>query len=670
MRAVKVATNLFPLKLVWTRISFSKVTATFFIIAVVHCIVQVSLQGFAFSINDSALQLLQSIVSEGSINGSLATGVTVYDNSSLSVCNGVPSPSTCTVIWTAKGLSSLVPVATIPETVSDGYDNVAPVPASSSIPSVSDLGFHTGGVESVTPVDVHLVQTPAAPAAAAPTNVVVKFVAPDGQVIGETTQPPQSADAHGPIRRGIDATLTRQVNSKGGFVGVLVQDPDLENGKFLATPNCIASMQVPIESLRNTKRVDLTFIFFQVWVLGMSIVALLNESVPHTIAAVLTHVLATAWSGYQLHMTAAFRAEVTELIVNGPCKANLLPEYWDPRQDAEISVVALNAAVLVCNLVLSYMLVKSFGWQTFKRIGASLIINRVYHLVLAFSITVQLSLFFVGASLILWLDQLYNGQVASYIDNRTVYVAIYLVALGLLIPWLTIGWFAVRRESRLWMHVFIVMAVVMISGWALMFVSSAFVWTLQMWDFFAGITGMTAVLLLTALVLGIICRINFGKGLLRYLNNSIPDDEPDFVPADVKDNESFYTNEKAIEFPSRDNSSPVPTFSEAFGRGDEARSALERLAMRPAPGISMHARSDSVSAAEPAYLAPTATRGVYLSPNATGAQGLSPASDRSLELARVDSGSSTYSTSSERKEHRSSPSDASSKTMGKRWLIE
>ena len=33
--------------------------------------------------------------------------------------------------------------------------------------------------------------------------------------------------------------------------------------------------------VKNTKREDIVFICFQIWVLGMSIVALLNESIPH-----------------------------------------------------------------------------------------------------------------------------------------------------------------------------------------------------------------------------------------------------------------------------------------------------------------------------------------------------------------------------------------------------
>jgi hypothetical protein len=52
-----------------------------------------------------------------------------------------------------------------------------------------------------------------------------------------------------------------------------------------------------------------------------------------------------------------------------------------------------------------------FGWQTFKRIGASLSINRCYKIVLTLSITIQLSLFFMFISVSLWLDQLFNGLI-------------------------------------------------------------------------------------------------------------------------------------------------------------------------------------------------------------------------------------------------------------------
>lgn len=118
----------------------------------------------------------------------------------------------------------------------------------------------------------------------------------------------------------------------------------------------------PANRVHNTKREDLTFIGFQLWVFGMSIVAILNESIPHTLAALATHVLATAWSGYQLVNTASFQSEfVRSTIRSGLCgggSVNLLPTYWVERRAAEVSVLVVNAVSLLISGALSWRLVK------------------------------------------------------------------------------------------------------------------------------------------------------------------------------------------------------------------------------------------------------------------------------------------------------------------------
>jgi len=62
-----------------------------------------------------------------------------------------------------------------------------------------------------------------------------------------------------------------------------------------------------------------------------------------------------------------------------------------------------------------------FGWQTFKRVGASLTINRVYKLVLSLSITIQLSLFFMVVTVSLWIDQLMNSGIGDFATFLTLY---------------------------------------------------------------------------------------------------------------------------------------------------------------------------------------------------------------------------------------------------------
>ena len=67
---------------------------------------------------------------------------------------------------------------------------------------------------------------------------------------------------------------------------------------------------------------------------------------------------------------------------------------------------------------------QSFGWQTFKRIGASLTMSRAYRIILVFSIVIQLSAFFIVAAVALWIDQIYNGDIARLTTRATAFRAI------------------------------------------------------------------------------------------------------------------------------------------------------------------------------------------------------------------------------------------------------
>lgn len=111
--------------------------------------------------------------------------------------------------------------------------------------------------------------------------------------------------------------------------------------------------------LDNTKREDLVFIAFQFWVLGMSIVALLNESIPHILASLVTHMMATSWAAFQITHTANFRADFNRVITNGACDGvSLLPNYWRDRGGAEIPSLALNVFALLISSFLTWRLIK------------------------------------------------------------------------------------------------------------------------------------------------------------------------------------------------------------------------------------------------------------------------------------------------------------------------
>lgn len=103
------------------------------------------------------------------------------------------------------------------------------------------------------------------------------------------------------------------------------------------------------------------FIAFQFWLLGMSIVALLNESIPHIFASLLTHMLATGWATFQITHTATFRSEFNRVITKGACKhITLLPHYWEARGQAEIPSLVMHVVALLVSCFLTWRLIKVF----------------------------------------------------------------------------------------------------------------------------------------------------------------------------------------------------------------------------------------------------------------------------------------------------------------------
>jgi hypothetical protein len=453
----------------------------------------------------------------------------------------------------------------------------------------------------------------------------------------------------------IDAT---EVN---GQVQVNITGLNHDDKPIAVDPTCLLALNYPVEILLNTKREDITFIAFQLWVLGMSVMALLNESIPHIIASLLTHMLATAWAGFQIVHTRGFHSDFARLTTNGACKPiNLLPQYWIDRSRAELPLLVLNVVALFISAFLTWRLVKLFGWQTFKRVGASMTINRVYKLVLVLSINLQLALFFMFATIGLWIDQLWNGQIAHLAKLAHVYKASFIVVFILLVPWLMTGWVAVRKELRIPMHIFLVLSFGYMAGWGAMFASTTFRWTFVTWRFFSLIASGSVLLTLMCLILGLICRLNFGKGLLRYLaaQEPIPDErvpEP-FVAGEKNENDIEKADEK-VNFPSHEE--VIPTFSVAFESGDEVPPPNQTFNGRQRGPRFYNQSTESFEAHGPS---------LHRSPSSGS---LSPEQDYAHSThRRQDSHSSEHTTNTALTRNTSHSSQSSSASRSKRWVIE
>ena len=591
------------IKLVWDRLTFSRLTTIYFVIAIVHCFIQIILQISALYINRDASHVLAQIAA---VDPNTPSGYAVlFKNGPLRACTGMPGStgsSACQMVWAGRvapdafgggeyddyeydeepTTTSTSPVArtstvfAFATAIASTDSNVAAQTTSRSTSS-SLTSNSPSSTRIATTVTVSAIVTPSAPAPARKRMYI------PAHVPGRNT--------HTISKRDLSLTPVFS-QSNGTFQGVRLnglsaanyagssQISDEESEAFVSSV-CVHALQWPMQRLWNTQREDAVFIGFQVWVLGMSVVALLNESVPHIIAAFLTHVLATGWSAFQLAHTANFRSEFNRLTTRGACGGvNLLPMYWKARANAEITVLVLNAVVLIASGYMSWKLLKTFGWLTFKRVGASLEINRMYRTVLCLAIVLQLSLFFMVVSMALWIEELYNGPAASSTTLAPLYKAVVAIQLVALVPWLITGWYAVRREMRKTMIGFIVLSVLFIVAWAGMFVSSTWRLTFLTWTFFRIMSVFAAVLTVLVLGLGIVCLLNFGKDLPKHLRAIEDLEGADFVPAQGLISEK---SEK-VEFPAQN---AYPTYEVAFP--SRASSMLSGGA-RPGPA---HARSGS-----------------------------------------------------------------------------
>jgi len=293
---------------------------------------------------------------------------------------------------------------------------------------------------------------------------------------------------------------------------------------------------------------------FQFWVLAISIRALWNESIPHILASLLTHVMATAWGALQIIHTANFRTDFNRVITHGACNQTILSKsYWNARRWAEATSFSLNGLALIISCALTWKLVKLFGWQTFKRIGASRTVNRIYKLSLSLSIAIQLSFFFMAVTISLWIDQLMNSGIGDFLSLLNLYKASSFVTLVLLLPWFVTGWIGVRRELRLPMMIFLILSALYLAGWGVMFCSTTFRWTFTTWFFFSVMASTSVFLTLVGMILGIVCRLNFGKGLTRCID------------ADQMTEDRVSTDIEKIPFPALEKNFAFENSTSAFG---------------------------------------------------------------------------------------------------------
>ncbi|KAH8823863.1 hypothetical protein DL96DRAFT_240512 [Flagelloscypha sp. PMI_526] len=300
-------------------------------------------------------------------------------------------------------------------------------------------------------------------------------------------------------------------DDNGKLVGVT---PD---GQILLDLPCITSFVWLAEMLRDAKREDIATLTFQIWLLTLAVVTILNESLPHLGTVLIGHVLLTGWAAFRISESFRLKSIYETAIVGGPCR-NFDPmgNWWDVRLSHAIPMVVMNGLALIVMGGLSIKLFRVYAKQTFSRVGATAQIHHLYKLVLFLSACLQLTGFFTLVSAAIWLDKIGYGPVRPFVDHFPIYLAGSVITAVFTIPWLVLGWTSVRRERRNGLIAFFGLSFVMLSIAIAMFASPIYRFVFDRWPFFATMTVTSFVVMLATAFIGALCGRNFGNGLAQY----------------------------------------------------------------------------------------------------------------------------------------------------------
>ncbi|KAJ7285050.1 hypothetical protein C8J57DRAFT_1290289 [Mycena rebaudengoi] len=299
--------------------------------------------------------------------------------------------------------------------------------------------------------------------------------------------------------------------SPDGLGGVYVATND--GGKLFLNQMCTLVLVYPRQVLMNAQREDVVLVLTQFWIFCVSFFAIVYDSIPHLVAAICFRALTTGWSMYIIWRTGDVQSRFETLLhsPDSPCRIEvdtLFPKYFQSREALQIPDLTLNVASLALAIYLSLKLIKVYGANTFNRVGAPKEIIRIYKYFLACFVSFQLSALLLISSVCLWLDKLLNRENAvagPMTYHRPLYIALSIITLVLLVPWITMGWYAVRREWKRVMIAFLVVSGLVFTSWILM------------WPFMACQIIAASISLMATIIFGIVCLMNMGKGLAHYL---------------------------------------------------------------------------------------------------------------------------------------------------------
>jgi hypothetical protein len=278
------------IRLVWSRITLSRITVLYFVFSFLHASLQIILQADVFVINSQATNLVNAIVVKGNAT---TDGFSVLQRNELLWCNDPTRiPGSCIVLWNVTNQAietSNTTIYAIPSNQSNYSQSMTSIGYSATSVTLSATASFTSLTRPIISPTSSSAAVSVATSKATVESAITKLPQETSKVASTSTSSGQEA------QRSATVTLITEKGEQivtGTYTRVDEEDTISERGtefsaleaavdEILDDPRCLTALLWPLETLRNTKREDIVFLNFHVWVLSMSIVAILNESLVH-----------------------------------------------------------------------------------------------------------------------------------------------------------------------------------------------------------------------------------------------------------------------------------------------------------------------------------------------------------------------------------------------------
>jgi len=456
-------------KSVYTRITLTHFTLAFFLVSLVSCVAQGALQAVLHSIDEDAANAVSQIVNAARVPADEQLSLTqVGDELVLKLCSDTPLGNTADFCWTVY------------QTGQDGGN------------STLTTRFWEARAEDSAEIETQ----------------------------------------HRNVRRSEGFTTAPTFNATGGINGVNVTYSSGAGSVVLST-QCIDVLMYPAQILGLSKKQDMALFGSHIWLFAISCIALVYNSIPQLLVIICTRVLETAWSAFSVWRTRELTQRFNRLVIDSgtPCQFDPFPASFQTHIAYDLSELVLNVTVLICTCYIAWHLIKAFSAATIRHAGPPTKIIHMYHHFLVLFMFLQLSLFFVVTTVGLWMDQFMNSAFRVLSQHTAIYDALFIFTVVTIIPWMTTGWFAVHREMKYLMMLFLAVCFIYVACWAIMFYSPLYRYLFIAWPFFGALTVSSFIVLVGAAVFGVVCWHNFGRGLAEYLRIEAVLAKSDFAAA-------------------------------------------------------------------------------------------------------------------------------------------